>query len=293
MWRKPCGFDSRPGHQFMNPTIALIQKQVESDNPQINLADFLDDVFHAVKNGANIICVSELFSNPYFCQHNDEKILKLAEPIPGPVTETLSHAAKSNKIYLIASVYELAGNQRYNTALAFSPEGKIILKYRKIHIPDDPRNHYSEKFYFAPGDLGYPVVDTPYGKIGVLVCFDQWFPEAARQLALKGAEIIFYPTAIGWPNSERDMEIGQAERQAWITMQRAHAIANGVFVAACNRVGHEDKIQFWGTSFIADPMGRILHQSPSDKEDVTCVKLDRTRIAEIRKDWPFLDYFPQ
>lgn len=271
--------------------VGLVQMSC-SDHPQENLDKAVSKIVQAAKQGAQIVCLQELFRSRYFCQTEDPKFFQLAEPIPGPTTEVLGRVAKENKIVLVASLFEKAvgaGLPRpyYNTNVFFGPDGSILAKYRKLHIPDDLKNYYGEAFYFQPGDLGLPVVETPYGKIGSLVCWDQWFPEGARQLALKGAQIIFYPTAIGRPVTGHEA-LADAEHDAWQTIQRSHAIANGVFVAAANRVGVEDHLNFWGTSFVADPLGRVLKQASQDQEEVLVVECDLNLIQEVRSDWPFL-----
>ena len=258
------------------------------EDPRKNLDHALTRIAEIAKNGAQIICLQELFRSRYFCQTNDRRFFELAEPIPGPTTEALSRIAKERKIVIVASVFEREKDNYFNTACVLDAGGRFLGKYRKVHIPDDLPNHYSEMFYFMPGDLGFPIFDTRYAKIGVLVCWDQWFPEGARSLALKGAEIIFYPTAIGWPRKEREQEIGSAEFDAWMTVQRGHAISNTTFIAATNRTGLEDHLDFWGGSFVADPLGRVLKQASHDKEEDLVVSCDLGLISEVRKDWPFL-----
>ncbi len=267
--------------------LGLIQMAC-GDDPAKNLDQALARIEKAVQGGAQMVCLPELFRSRYFCQTNDKKFFELAEPVPGPSTEALSRIARDKKVAIVASLFEKSGNQHFNTACVIDADGHFLGKYRKVHIPDDPGNYYSEAFYFQPGDLGFPIFDTHYAKIGLQVCWDQWFPEGARALALKGAEIIFYPTAIGWVKDQRGKEIGSAEFDAWTTVQRGHAIANTLFVAATNRTGAEDHLQFWGGSVVADPLGRILRQSPHDKEESLIVSCDLGRIAAVRKDWPFL-----
>ncbi len=269
-----------------------------AEEPAKNLDKAVSRIAEAAAQGAQIVSLQELFHSPYFCQVNDRKYFSLAEAVPGPSTEALSKIAKDKKVVVIASLFEKApltphpspagGEGYYNTACALDADGRFLGKYRKVHIPDDPDNHYSELFYFKPGDLGYPVFETRYAKIGLQVCWDQWFPEGARSLALQGAEIIFYPTAIGWPTAQREQEIGKTEFDAWMTVQRGHAISNTTFVAATNRTGLEDHLQFWGGSFVADPVGRGLKQAPHDREETLIVTCDLGRIGEVRKDWPFL-----
>lgn len=273
----------------MNTTIALIQMTCSSI-VQDNLQKVLLKIDEAAAQGAQIISVSELFASLYFCQDNNPDHFKLAEPIPGPTSQALSAKAKEHGVVLVGSIYERAeDNSLYNTAIVFDTDGKILGTYRKIHIPDDLDNHYSEKYYFKSGDQGLPVFCTKFGTIGVLICWDQWYPEPARVLASRGAQIIFYPTAIGWPSGQETAPVGQSEHNAWVTMQRSHAIANGCFVAAINRVGTEDHIKFWGTSFVADPMGVVLTQATSDQEELIIQSCDLNRIPTVRKDWPFLE----
>jgi N-carbamoylputrescine amidase len=268
-------------------TIAVVQMTC-FEEPAKNLDKAVSRIAEAAKSGAQIVCLQELFGSRYFCQANDKKFFSLAEAVPGPSTEVLAKAAKENKVAVVASLFEKDGKDFYNTACVLDADGKFLGKYRKVHIPDDLPNHYSELFYFKHGNLGYPVFQTKFAKIGVQVCWDQWFPEGARSLALQGAEIIFYPTAIGWPNKQREEEIGEAEFDAWITVQRGHAIANTTFVAVANRTGLEDHLQFWGGSFIADPLGRVLKGGSHDKEEILIASLPLGRIDEVRQDWPFL-----
>ncbi|HEY7155251.1 MAG TPA: carbon-nitrogen hydrolase, partial [Gemmataceae bacterium] len=237
-----------------------------------------------------IICLQELFRTPYFCQRQDPALFDLAEPIPGPTSERLARAARETKTVLVASLFERrTAGMYHNTAVVFDADGSTAGLYRKMHIPDDPL--YFEKYYFTPGDSGFRTFATRFGRIGVLVCWDQWFPEAARLTALQGAEVLLYPTAIGWHPSEK-AEHGRAQREAWEMTQRAHAIANGVYVAAVNRVGHEGPasggLQFWGSSFVCDPFGQLLGQTSEDGEEVMVVPCDRRRMEEVRRNWPFL-----
>lgn len=273
-------------NQSKTVTLGLIQMKCEEDSRK-NLDHAIEKIQAAAKNGAQIISLSELFLSPYFCQVNDQRFFELAEAIPGKNLETLSKIAKENNIVLITSLYEKEESNYYNTACVLDADGSYLGKYRKVHIPDDPQNYYSEKFYFSGGNLGFPVFKTKYGTIGVQICWDQWFPEGARSLALQGAEIIFYPTAIGWQTVGQE-ELGKAERDAWITVQRGHAISNTVFVAAINRIGKEDHLNFWGSSFVADPLGRILKQGSTNQEENILVECDLNQIETVRKDWPFL-----
>ncbi len=266
-------------------TVGLIQMSCGPE-PGGNLKKAIGRISEAAKKGAQIVCLQELFRSQYFCQNEDIKNFKLAETIPGPSIEALTKVARQKKIVIVASVFEKRTAGIYhNTAVVIDANGKIAGKYRKMHIPDDPL--YYEKFYFTPGDLGFRTHETKYGKIGALVCWDQWFPEAARLTALSGAQFLFYPTAIGWlPNEKPEMR--RAQLSAWETIQRAHAIANGVFVAVVNRVGHEGQLNFWGQSFVADPFGRIIAKASSDKEEVLIVDCDIDQIDETRQNWPFL-----
>ena len=267
--------------------IAVTQMTCDADRSS-NLNKALTLIEKAAHQGAQIICLQELFESLYFCQDNDTQHFKLAQPIPSTTTESLSQAAAKHGIVLVASLFEKDQDQYYNTAVVFDADGKLLGKYRKLHIPDDLENHYSELFYFKPGNLGAPIFNTRFGKVGVLVCWDQWYPEAARAMAEQGAQIIFYPTAIGWPQGQRNEKIGAIEKNAWSTMQRSHAIANGVFVAAANRTGIEDQIDFWGGSFICDPFGEVLCEASPDEESVLMASCDLDRINQVREDWPFL-----
>lgn len=254
--------------------------------PAANVKKAIARITEAVQKGAQIVCLQELFRSQYFCQTEDIEFFKLAETIPGPSTEALCKVARQKKIVIVASLFEKrAAGIYHNTAVILDASGKIAGKYRKMHIPDDPL--YYEKFYFTPGDLGFKTHNTAYGKVGALVCWDQWFPEAARLTALSGAQFLFYPTAIGWlPNEKKD--VNEAQHSAWETIQRAHAIANGVFVAVVNRVGHEGKLDFWGQSFVADPFGRVLARASASKEEVLVVNCELDKIDETRQNWPFL-----
>ena len=270
-------------------TIGLIQTKV-SQNQKNNLENSIKKIKEAAKKKAKIICLPELFLSPYFCQTENHSKFKLAEKIPGPTTDIYSNLAKELSVILIISLFEKKTSGFYhNTSIIIDESGKIISKYRKMHIPDDPG--YYEKFYFTPGDLGFKSTNTNYGKIGSLVCWDQWFPEAARLTALKGAEILFYPTAIGWHPKEKK-KFGNSQLNAWITMQRSHAIANGVYVAATNRVGIENvknkKIQFWGNSLIIDPNGNIIKKANSNKNEILICDIDFKKIETARQHWPFL-----
>lgn len=271
-------------------TVGLIQMKCGS-NPQDNLKTALDQIKSAASKGANIVCLPELFLSQYFCQIEDHKYFSLAEPIPGPTAETLSKLASQLSVVIIASLFERrAAGLYHNTATVFDADGKYLGMYRKMHIPDDPL--YYEKFYFTPGDLGYKTFATRFGKIGVCICWDQWFPEAARLTALQGAKILFYPTAIGWHPAEKERH-GTNQHSAWETIQRSHAIANGVFVAVPNRTGHEapdggNGIDFWGNSFIVNPEGKVMAKASEDKDEVLVAELDLSEVERQRTHWPFL-----
>jgi N-carbamoylputrescine amidase len=262
--------------------VGLVQTHAEED-AQTNLARTLDLVGQAAERGAQIVCLQELFRTPYFCQTEDATHFRLAEPIPGPTTNALAEAAKRHAITIVGSLFEKrTAGLFHNTAVLLGPDGRLGGLYRKMHIPDDPR--FYEKFYFTPGDLGFRAFDTPGGRIGVLVCWDQWYPEAARLTALKGARILFYPTAIGTWSGELDAQ--PAQHDAWRTMQRAHAIANGVFVVATNRVGVEGDLHFWGRSFVARPDGTLAAEA-GDGEEVLVVDCDLSQVDAAREGWPF------
>jgi len=269
--------------------VALIQQSVGLD-VDANLDATVDFVHEAAKRGAQIVCTQELFRSQYFCQTEDHARFDLAEAIPGPSTHALAAAAKEHGIVVIGSLFERRAPGLYhNTAVIIDADGSLRGLYRKMHIPDDPL--YYEKFYFTPGDLGFRAFDTKFGRIGVLICWDQWYPEGARLTALQGAQILFYPTAIGWHPKEK-AEYGAAQHDAWETMQRSHAISNGVFVAAPNRIGHEGDpqsgIEFWGQSFLCDPAGKIMVKGSADKEEIVMALCDFGRIDVQRTHWPFL-----
>jgi N-carbamoylputrescine amidase len=270
--------------------IALIQMQC-GENPEKNFARAVDFINDASKKGAQIVCLPELFRSQYFCQTEEHGNFALAEEVPGKSTSALEEISRKLGIVIIASLFEKRGAGVYhNTAAIINADGKFLGKYRKMHIPDDPLYH--EKFYFTPGDLGFQAWKTAHGTIGVCVCWDQWYPEAARLTALRGAEIIFYPTAIGWHPREKK-EFGAAQHSAWETIQRSHAIANGCFVAVANRVGHEapaggDGIEFWGQSFITAPSGEIVAKGSWDGEEIVMADVEWDRVNEHRTHWPFL-----
>jgi N-carbamoylputrescine amidase len=265
--------------------VGLVQMTCDA-KPEANLKKAMARIGDAARRGAEVICLQELFRSQYFCQTEDIELFKLAETIPGPSTDALGKVARQKKVTIIASLFEKrAAGVYHNTAVVIDADGQIAGKYRKMHIPDDPL--YYEKFYFTPGDLGFAAHDTRHGKLGVLVCWDQWFPEAARLTALSGAQFLFYPTAIGWLPGEKE-GTNLAQHEAWETIQRGHAIANGVYVVVVNRVGQEGKLTFWGQSFVADPFGRIIAKASPDKEEVLVVPCDLGRIDETRQNWPFL-----
>jgi N-carbamoylputrescine amidase len=266
-------------------SLALVQMSCDED-PTANLEKAVSKIRAAAKDGADVVCLQELFRSRYFCQREDHAFFALAEPIPGPSTEALAAVARESKVVIVASLFEKRTEGLYhNTAAVLDADGRLVGKYRKMHIPDDPL--YYEKFYFTPGDLGFRMHETSRGKLGVLVCWDQWFPEGARLTAMAGAEVLVYPTAIGWLDGE-DAATGESQRDAWETSQRAHAIANGVFVAAVNRVGREGSLRFWGNSFVADPFGRVLARASTDREETLIVECDLRKIDETRTHWPFL-----
>ena len=289
-----------PARKF---TVGLVQMSMGPD-PEANFASAVAHIREAARQGAQIVCLPELFRAQYFCQREDLRLFDLAEPIPGPSTEKLAALAREARIAIVASLFERRAPGLYhNTAVTLDSQGNLAGVYRKMHIPDDPL--YYEKYYFAPGDLGFQSVDLQFGRIGTLVCWDQWYPEGARLTALQGAEVLFYPTAIGWHPAEKD-EYGAAQYDAWQTIQRAHAIANGVYVAAVNRVGLEHGevklaqgevlgirasgpgLEFWGGSFLADPFGRVIAKASHDAEEILLGEIDLGLIEETRRNWPFL-----
>jgi N-carbamoylputrescine amidase len=269
--------------------VGLIQMRCGS-SPAENLARAAGKVKEAAKRGARIICLQELFTSQYFCQVEDHKYFQLAEKVPGPTTHALGELSRQLGVVIVASLFERRGPGVYhNTAAIIDADGKYLGKYRKMHIPDDPL--YYEKFYFTPGDLGFRAWDTAYGRIGVCVCWDQWYPEAARLTALHGAQILFYPTAIGWHPSEKK-KLGKQQHDAWETIQRSHAIANGCFVAVPNRVGIEKPdggagIQFWGQSFVCAPSGKVLARAGAEREEILVVEIDLAEMEAQRTHWPF------
>ncbi|MEM1222923.1 MAG: carbon-nitrogen hydrolase [Verrucomicrobiota bacterium] len=264
--------------------IALIQGS-EQGSKEADLEYTLTKIREAAASGSQIICTQELFNTPYFCRTQDTACFDLAEPVPGVTTDRLASLAAELEVVLIAAIFERRSAGVYhNTAIVIDADGRYLGKYRKMHIPQDPG--FEEKFYFTPGDLGYRVWDTRFGKISVLICWDQWYPEAARIAALKGAEIIFFPTAIGWLPEEK-AELGAAQHNAWETVQRGHAVANGCYVAAVNRVGREGSTEFWGQSFVSDFYGQVLQRAPSDSEAIVLADCDLTELENTRRIWPF------
>lgn len=271
--------------------IGLVQ-QSNSDDKAANTEKSLRGIAECAAKGARLVVLQELHCGIYFCQAEDTRMFDLAEPIPGQDTELFSAAAKQHGVVLVTSLFEKRAPGIYhNTAVVFEKDGSIAGKYRKMHIPDDPA--YYEKFYFTPGDLGFDPIDTSVGKLGVLVCWDQWYPEAARLMALAGAEMLIYPTAIGWESSD-SREEKERQHGAWFTIQRGHAVANGLPVVTVNRTGHEPDwsgvtggIEFWGQSFVAGPQGEILHLSSADKEENVVVEIDKQRTEDVRRIWPF------
>jgi N-carbamoylputrescine amidase len=270
-------------------TVGLVQMRC-SDDPEDNLRRACAMLRSAADRGVAVACLPELFRTEYFCQVEDAARFDLAEPVPGPTTEALAGLARETNMVVVGSVFERrAAGIYHNTAVVLDADGTLRGRYRKMHIPDDPL--YYEKYYFTPGDLGFQAFETAAARVGTLVCWDQWYPEAARLTALRGAEILFYPTAIGWHPSEK-AEFGEAQASAWETMQRAHAIANGLYVAAVNRVGHEGPpgggLEFWGRSFLADPFGRVVAHAGADSEEVLVATCDPKLMEQTRRNWPFL-----
>jgi len=274
-----------------NFRVGLVQMAMSADL-QVNLDRAVAQVEEAARRGAQVVCLPELFRSPYFCQRQDAALFDLAEPVPGPSTDRLSAVARKAGVAVVVPVFEKrAAGLYHNSAAILDADGKLAGLYRKMHIPDDPA--FYEKYYFAPGDLGFRAFDVAAGRIGTLICWDQWYPEGARLTALQGAAVLFYPTAIGWHPHEKAQH-GAAQRDAWKTIQRGHAIANGVYVAAVNRTGHEPGqpgqagLEFWGTSFLCDPFGVVLAEAPIDREEILVAEIDLSRIEEVRRNWPFL-----
>lgn len=269
-------------------TIGLVQIRCGL-KPQQNLAQAVIRIGRIARRGAHIVALPELFLTPYFCQRRDKKFFALAEPIPGPTTKVLQTVAAARQVVVTTSIFERAGRGKfYNTAVVIDADGTLRGTYRKMHIPDDPKHYYGEAYYFMPGNLGVRVFRTRYAKIATLICWDQWFPEGARLAAAQGAQIIFYPTAIGFQLTIAP-GINAAEHEAWQVIQRSHAIANTVFVAAVNRVGLDQHLRFWGTSFVSDPYGRVISRASTNREEDLVVSCDLRLISQMRKDWPFLE----
>jgi len=271
--------------------VGLVQQKNTADIPA-NIQKLQDNIRKAAAMGAELVVLQELHNGLYFCQTENTELFNQAEPIPGPSTETFGKLAKELGIVLVLSLFERRAPGLYhNTAVVLEKDGSIVGKYRKMHIPDDPA--YYEKFYFTPGDLGFEPIDTSVGRLGVLVCWDQWYPEAARLMAMRGAEMLIYPTAIGWESTDTDEE-KKRQLNAWITVQRGHAVANGLPVITVNRTGHEadpsgqtNGIQFWGNSFVAGPQGELLAEFTNDQEEVRVVEIDKSRSENVRRWWPF------
>jgi len=276
--------------------VGLVQMSCGPD-PDANVRRACARVHEAARQGAHVVCLPELFRTQYFCQREDAALFDLAEPVPGPTTQAVAEAARDAGVVVIASVFEKRARGVYhNTAAILDSDGTLQGMYRKMHIPDDPL--YYEKFYFTPGDLGFKAFDTAAGRLGALVCWDQWYPEGARLTALQGANVLFYPTAIGWHPAEKQ-EFGRAQHDAWRTIQRAHAIANGVYVAVVNRVGHEtgnirgqsapgEGLDFWGGSFLCDAFGAVIVEGSHDREEVLIGEVDLKKLEDVRRNWPFL-----
>lgn len=273
-------------------TIGLVQMAPEK-TVGASLEKAASRIADAAKAGANVVCLPELFATAYFCRTQDHAAFDLAEPVPGPTTEAMAAAAKATGTVVVAPLFERRGPGCYhNSLVVLGPDGSMLGRYRKMHIPHDPG--FEEKFYFTPGDTGFTAVNTPFGKVGTLICWDQWFPEAARATALLGALVLVYPTAIGWHPSEK-AQYGERQREAWMTVQRGHAIANGIYVAAINRVGIEgggpgygETLEFWGSSFLADPSGQIMAQAGIDTEEIITGVIDPVTLETTRRHWPFL-----
>ena len=271
--------------------VGLVQMAM-STSLEDNVDKATSRVREAAKAGAEVVCLPELYRSPYFCQREDAALFDLAEPVPGPSTEALGRAARDAGVAVVVPVFERrASGLFHNSAVVIDADGRTVGLYRKMHIPDDPL--FYEKFYFTPGDLGFQAFDVKPGRIGTLICWDQWYPEGARLTALRGAAVLFYPTAIGWHPAEK-AELGVEQRSAWQTIQRSHAIANGVYVAVVNRVGHEmppeggDGLEFWGSSFLADPFGVVIAEASTDREEILVGEVSLPRIEDVRRNWPFL-----
>lgn len=266
--------------------IGVIQSENKGNKEQ-NLSFVIQEIEKLANKGANIICLQELFLTEYFCFEENHDFFDLSEKIPGDNTKTLESTAKDNNVVIIASLFEnRAPGLYHNTVAVIDADGTYLGKYRKMHIPDDPG--FYEKFYFTPGDLGYKVFNTKFGKLGTLICWDQWYPEAARLTALQGAEILFYPTAIGWDMNEKDEKVNQEQLNAWLTIQKSHAIANGVHVVSVNRVGVENNTKFWGNSFVSNPFGSYVFHADNQNETSEVIEIDLNETKNFRQVWPFL-----
>lgn len=271
--------------------VGLVQMGMSTE-PDENLEKAAAKVSEAARAGAEVVCLPELYRSPYFCQKEDQALFDLAEPVPGPSSERFRAVARQAGVAVVVPIFERRAPGLYhNSAVVIDANGESLGIYRKMHIPDDPS--FYEKFYFTPGDLGWKTFDTAAGRVGTLICWDQWYPEGARLTALQGAAVLFYPTAIGWHPAEK-AQYGAAQRDAWRTIQRSHAIANGVYVAAVNRVGHEPGppgqagLEFWGSSFLCDPFGIIVAEASIDREETLIGEVDIGRMEEVRRNWPFL-----
>jgi N-carbamoylputrescine amidase len=269
-----------------NFRVGLVQMSMSLD-PAANVEKAAARIEEAAGKGAQVVCLPELYRSQYFCQREDAALFALAETVAGPSTQRLAQVARRAGVALVVPIFEKRAPGLYHNSAVFLDQGEQVGLYRKMHIPDDPA--FYEKFYFAPGDLGFRAFDTRAGRIGALICWDQWYPEGARLTALQGASVIFYPTAIGWHPQEKAQH-GAAQRDAWKTVQRSHAIANGVYVAAVNRIGHEGQpgLEFWGTSFLCDPFGIVVAEASTEKEEIVIGEIDLSRIEEVRRNWPFL-----
>jgi N-carbamoylputrescine amidase len=282
---------SRPTYSSKNFRVGLVQMRMSRD-PAENTRVAVQRIRDAAAKGAEVICLPELYRSPYFCQREDAGLFDLAESLPGPSTEALGAAAREAGVAVLAPLFERrAAGLHHNTVAVIERTGEIVGLYRKMHIPDDPC--FYEKYYFTPGDLGFRAFDLTVGRIGALICWDQWYPEGARLTALRGAAVLFYPTAIGWHPAEK-AQYGAAQRDAWRTIQRSHAIANGVYVASVNRIGHEpgqpgeNGLEFWGSSFVCDPFGVIVAEASVEEEEILIAEVDLRRQEEVRRNWPFL-----
>lgn len=278
-----------PASHDLTFRVGLIQT-TSSPDAQANTHKTVELVREAARRGAQIVCLQEMYRSPYFCREENADLFDWAETVPGPSTEALSKVAKEHEVVVIVPIFEKRATGLYhNSAVILDADGSTLGLYRKMHIPDDPL--FYEKFYFTPGDLGFRTFDTRYGRIATLICWDQWYPEGARLAALGGANILFYPTAIGWHPYEKATH-GASQREAWQTIQRSHAIANGIYVAAANRIGFEgppdNGLEFWGSSFICDPIGVVVAEASADKEEILVAECSTARMEEVRRGWPFL-----